>query len=100
MTHQQAQKRIFELSIISSSIMFFNFFSSIILGPQIAHYINIFALFITISSIWILIKNKLINYKPILNIIFNLSLGILGASLKYGFTGWHYCNLFQLMRPN
>ncbi len=100
MTNQQSIKKLSELTITSSCIMFFNFFFSIILGPQIAHYINIFALLITIVSICILIRNKLIDYKPILNIIFNLSLGILGVSLKYGYTGWHYCNLFKLMRPN
>lgn len=100
MTNQQAIKKISELSITSSCIMFFNFFFSMILGPQIAHYINIFALFITVVSIWILIKNRLTNYKPIANIIFNLSLGILGVYLKYGYTGWHYFNLLKLMRPN
>ena len=100
MTNQQASQKIFDLSLVSSAIMFFNFFFSIISGPQFSHYVNIFALFITIYSIGILIDYRLLNFKSIASIIFNLSLGILGIYFKYGYTGWHYINLFKLMRPN
>ena len=99
MTNQQATEKITSLSNTSFGIMFLNFFFTIVLGPQISHYINIFALLLTIASIWILIKNRLINYKPILNIIFVLFLGFLGAYFKYGYSGWHYRNLFELVRP-
>jgi TctA family transporter len=99
MTNQQASQYVFILTIISICIMFFDFFFSIIAGPQIAHYINIIALLLTIISIWILIKNRLNNYKLLLYIIINLFFGILGMFFKYGYTGWHYDNFLELMRP-
>jgi hypothetical protein len=101
MTNQQSSQNIILLTVLSSVIMFFNFFFSIITGPQIAHFINICALLFAFTAIWILMKNRLFNRKrPIVYIIVNLSLGLLAANFKYGYTGWHYVNLFTVVRPN
>ena len=101
MTNQQSSTSILIICILSSFVMIGTLILSIIIGPQLAHYLNLLALLFTFVAIYILIKNRLFkNKRSVINIVINLLIFLLVANLKYGYFDWEYVNLITLKRPN
>ena len=85
----------------SIATMIFTFFFAIIGGPNYCHYINLFALVLTLIAL-VILKRNFFSYsffkKLLLTLllIVNLTLGIFLMYIKYGYLNRQYLNPFQI----
>jgi hypothetical protein len=85
----------------SIALMIFTFFFAIIGGPNYCHYLNLFALAMTLFAV-IILKRNFFSYGFLsklaltLLLIINLTLGVFLIYTKYGYINRNYLNPFQI----
>jgi hypothetical protein len=73
---------------ISTGVLIFIFFFAIVIGPEIAHYINLLALLLTIIALGIFYKyREIVEFTKsiIIQIVLNLVIGLGLMIVNYGY---------------